>query len=488
MTGPVLQAWCLPEACMPLQMSTLYEWLARAIKPAQASPEAAAAQRRMCEAFSQKPLLWLSRKPLQPGDRLKDSWRANLQPGAFYACQRQVSATTTGLAGASFLASMQRLRVCAWSDQAATSAEWMFHPFTCKVHLVHGTQQEPSRGRLHAPRLQADIYGCRDQSLTLSCACMMMMQVRLRDPAGFIEQLPERDFQLRILSAYYTSPALLLFFSEQLVWPQALQESSAAAGAALGGQPVERQLVMPERSPDRDGAAAGVPSSAGQEGSQTQPASAPASHQTSGDSVQLLDKEGNPKVAQQQSGAAAASAIAAEQGHSDMELDPNAGTPQQGLHEARVSVAAAAAAVPGADQPVPAAASRPSSVGGRPGGNPSPPGTSVHLVMQGPAMVAPTPSDAEYCQALSLLISAAARGDPAAGREVMQRVLAVFNMWGARLASHPTTSAPDAGPLRSLMKMVQVGTSSTQTAMRVLCVPDLSPPTAALVPILCPAL
>ena len=289
-------------------------------------------------------------------------------------------------------------------------------------------------------------------------ACMM--QVRLRDPAGFIEQLPERDFQLRILSAYYTSPALLHFFSEQLVWPQALQESSAAAGAALDGQPVERQLVMPERSPDRDAAARGDPSSAGNMGRQTQPASAPASHQTSGDSVQLLDEEGNPEVAQQQPGAAAASAVAAEQGHSDMELDSNAGTPQQGPSGAQVSVAAAAAAAPGAGGPAPAAAGRPSPVG-----NPSPPGTGVHLVMQGPAMVAPTPSDAEYCQALSLLISAAARGDPAAGREVMQRLLAVFNMWGARLASHPTTSAPDAGPLRSLMKMVQVGTSTSQTVV-----------------------
>ena len=84
-----------PCACVPLQMSSLYEWLAGATKPAQASPEAAqqaaVAQRRMCEAFSQKPLLWLPRKPLQLGDRLKDSWRANLQPGAFHACQRQVS-------------------------------------------------------------------------------------------------------------------------------------------------------------------------------------------------------------------------------------------------------------------------------------------------------------------------------------------------------------------------------------------------------------
>ena len=329
----------------------------------------------------------------------------------------------------------------------------------------------------------------------MSCVCMM--QVRLRDPAGFIEQLPERDFQLRILSAYYTSPALLHFFSEQLVWPQALQESalvpdpSAAAGAALGGQPVERQLVMPERSPERDGAAPGKPSSAGMEGSQPQPASAPASHQTSGECVQLMGKEGNPEVVQQQPGAVAASATAAELGHSDMELDSNAGTPQQGLCWARVSLAgqsdmeldsnagtpqqglrvaqvslaAAAAAAPGAEGPAPAAAGRPTPVGSRPGSNPSLPGTGVHLVMQGPAMVASTPSDAEYCQALSLLISAAARGDQAAGREVMQRVLAVFNMWGARLASHPTTSAPDAGPLRSLMKMVQVGTNTTQTAL-----------------------
>ena len=295
----------------------------------------------------------------------------------------------------------------------------------------------------------------------MCCACMM--QVRLRDLAGFIEQLPERDFQLRILSAYYTSPALLHFFSEQLVWPQALQEPFAAAGAALDGQPVERQLVMPERSPERDGAAAGAPSSAGRQGSQTEPAPAPASQQMSGDSVQLLDEEGNLEVAQQQPGAVAASSIAAEQGHSNMELDSNAGTPQQGLRGARVSGAVAAAAAPGADGPAPAAAGRPIPMGSRPGGNPSLPGPGVHLVMQGPAMVAPTPSDAEYCQALSLLIAAAARGDPAAGREVMQRVLAVFNMWGARLASHPTTSAPDAGPLRSLMKMVQVGTNTTQT-------------------------
>ena len=75
-------------------MSSLYEWLARAIKPAQDPPEAAqqaaAAQRRICEAFSQKPLLWLPRKPLQAGDRLKDSWRSTVQPGAFHACQRQV--------------------------------------------------------------------------------------------------------------------------------------------------------------------------------------------------------------------------------------------------------------------------------------------------------------------------------------------------------------------------------------------------------------
>ena len=77
---------------VPLQMSSLYEWLAKASKPGQPSPEAAqqaaAAQRRVCEAFSRKPLLWL---PLQPGDRLKDSCRATLQPGAFYVCQRQVS-------------------------------------------------------------------------------------------------------------------------------------------------------------------------------------------------------------------------------------------------------------------------------------------------------------------------------------------------------------------------------------------------------------